>query len=277
MMYNLRRAKIRHGVMRKIVQGLGARRLKVSGNSGKTAEHWLYRQQIITPITILPLPPLNAQESIDKRKWGIVATCLLLLLAIGAWWWLHNPASSQQAPVVASEPQKAQPSNIATPTTPNSMPPPPLISQSGKQALIAKDGTPLRIELVPGKPETAVDLQAWTDDSAPNADGHYNWRCKITPAAGGLVERVEATNYEAPADGYQRAFEFSMDQNLPGDQWNFTMAKSFFVHFEDDTYGLLQVQLVAAGTHFATVRSSVNPVAGSRHLEPPPTPATKRR
>jgi hypothetical protein len=157
------------------------------------------------------------------------------------------------------------------------MPPEPLITQAGKQALINKDGSSLRIELVPGKPGTAVDLQAWTEDQTPDAAGHYDWRFKVTVAAGGLAERAGPADFEAPADGYRQSFEFSMAKDPPDGRWGYTLARSFFVHLGDNTYGLLQVELVAGGAHFVTFRSSVNPLAGSRNLQPPPAPAAMYR
>ena len=157
------------------------------------------------------------------------------------------------------------------------MPPAPLTIRVGKQALIAKDGSPQRIELVPGKPDSAVDLQAWTDDQTPDADGHYHWRFRVTVAAGGLVERAGLADYVAPADGYRQSFEYMMPKDPPDGQWSYTLSKSFFVRLKDDTYGVLQVEMVAAGAHFVTCRSSVNPQAGSRNLQPPPQPVRMRR
>ena len=122
-----------------------------------------------------------------------------------------------------------------------------------------------------------MDLQAWTEDQNPDAAGHYKWRFKVTMAAGGLVERAGPADYEAPADGYRQSFEYTMPKDPPDGQWSFTLAKSFFLRLEDDTYGVLHVEMVAAGRHFATFRSRLSPVAGSRHLEPPPQPPTKRR
>ena len=161
--------------------------------------------------------------------------------------------------------------------TPKIMPLEPLISQAGKQALIARDGTPLRIELSPGNPASAVELKAWTDDRTRNADGHYNWRFQIKVAEGELVERMDATDFEAPETGYALDFAYAMDQSLPKDQWKNTLSKSFFVHLHNDTYGLLNVQLVAGGAHFVTVKAYLNPAIGSRNLQPPPPPPVKHR
>jgi hypothetical protein len=153
----------------------------------------------------------------------------------------------------------------------------PLVVPANQQLPIAKDGTPLRIELAPGNAGSTVELQAWTDDQNPSPENRYSWRFKVTVPNGGLVERLDPLLYAAPADGYTREFDYAMDGTAAGDAWQSTMAKSFFIHLNDDTYALLQVQLVAAGAHFVTVFSSLNPAAGSRNLQPPPAPKKMRR
>lgn len=168
-------------------------------------------------------------------------------------------------------------SEYASPPANNSMPLEPLISPVGKQSLIARDGTPLRVELNPGQPASAVELQAWTDDQTRNADGQYNWRFKVKVPAGGLLERPDPAGFTAPEAGYQADFDFRMDQALPKNQWVNSVGKSFFVHFNNNTYGLLNVQMVAGGAHFVTVKAWVNPAAGSRNLQPPPAPPVKQR
>jgi len=77
---------------------------------------------------------------------------------------------TQKGPLNPIAPRDAADLRSAEPV--NSMPLEPLISQAGKQSLIARDGTPVRIELSPGQPASAVEFQAWTDDQARNAEGH---------------------------------------------------------------------------------------------------------
>jgi hypothetical protein len=143
---------------------------------------------------------------------------------------------------------------------------------------MAKDGTPIRFELNPGNPKTAIELQCWTDDKVLNAERHYDWRFKMTVLGGGLEERLDEIAFIAPPSGYEeRSFEFSMNKELPGNQWKDEVAKSFFVRFEDDTYAILEVNMISGGGHFAVVGSRLNPKPGSRNLETAPPKKPKYR
>ena len=185
------------------------------------------------------------------------------------------PSLSQKGPLNPIAPRDAAEFHSALPV--NTMPLEPLISQAGKQSLIARDGTPVRIELSPGQPASAVEFQAWTDEQARNAEGHYDWRFKIKVAEGKLVERLDASVFVAPEAGYRLEFDYAMTRDLPGKDWRNSLSKSFFIHFNNDTYGLLNVQMVAGGAHFVTIKAYLNPAAGSRNLQPPPPPPVMRR
>ena len=154
----------------------------------------------------------------------------------------------------------------------------PLITQPGKDWVMAKDGSPVRITLNPGNPKTVIELQCWTDDKTPNAEQHYDWRFKLTVPGGGLEERPDEIAFTAPATGYEKhIFEYTMQQEFPGNQWKYEVAKSFFVRFENDTYAILDVTMEAAGGHFAIVESRFNPKPGSRNLETAPPKKPKYR
>lgn len=144
----------------------------------------------------------------------------------------------------------------------------PLINQPGKDLIMTKDGSPIRVELNPGNPKSVIEMQCWTDDKIPNAERHYDWRFKMTVLNGGLEERLDEIAFIAPPSGYEeRSFDYSMKKDLPGNQWKDEVAKSFFVRFEDDTYAIFDVKMISGGGHFAVVRSRLNPKPGSRNLE----------
>ena len=101
-----------------------------------------------------------------------------------------------------------------------------------------------------------------------DAERHYDWRFKMTVLSGGLEERLDEIAFIAPPSGYEeRSFDYSMKKELPGNQWKDEVAKSFFVRFEDDTYAILDVNMISGGGHFAVVSSRLNPKPGSRNLE----------
>ena len=154
----------------------------------------------------------------------------------------------------------------------------PLIIQPGKDLIMAKDGSPIRVELNPGNPKTVIEMQCWTDDKNPNAERHYDWRFKMTVLSGGLEERLDEIAFIAPPSGYEgRSFDYSMKKELPGNQWKDEVAKSFFVRFEDDTYAILDVNMISGGGHFAVVSSRLNSKPGSRNLETAPPKKPKYR
>ncbi len=154
----------------------------------------------------------------------------------------------------------------------------PLIIDTGKDLIMAKDGSPLRVQLQPGNPKTVVELQCWTDDKARDAERHYDWRFKMTVSAGGLVERRGETAFTAPESGYDRqVFEYAMSKELVRNQWKDEMEKSFFVRFEDNTYAILDVHMISGGGHFAVVGFRLNPKPGSRNLETAPPKKPKFR
>ena len=154
----------------------------------------------------------------------------------------------------------------------------PLITQPGKDWVMAKDGSPVRITLNPGNPKTVIELQCWTDDKTPDAEQHYNWRFKLTVPSGRLKERPDGIAFTAPTNGYEKSdFDYVMTNEIPRDQWKYEVEKSFFVRFEDDTYAILDVKMKSAGDHFAIVESRLNPKPGSRNLETAPPKKPKYR
>jgi hypothetical protein len=154
----------------------------------------------------------------------------------------------------------------------------PLIVDKGKDLIMAKDGTPIRVQLQPENPKTLIELQCWTDEKSPNAERHYDWRFKMTIPAGSMVERTNEIAFTAPESGYdQQVFEYSMAKELLGNQWKYEVKKSFFIRFENDTYAIFDVKMKTGGGHFAVVGFRFNPKPGSRNLETAPPKKPKYR
>lgn len=152
-----------------------------------------------------------------------------------------------------------------------------LVSLPPYQSFIARDGTPVRLELVPGNPAKSMLVRAWTSDHDKTPQGQYDWRLKVSLPAGGLVERRDPAFWEAPENGYVRDWDFAVSRSLPPAEWKNTLGQSFYVKFDDGTYALVNLQMVAGGAHFVSVKSYLNPAPGSRNLQPPPPPPTLRR
>lgn len=154
----------------------------------------------------------------------------------------------------------------------------PLIIDTGKDLIMARDGTPIRFQLQPENSKTVIELQSWTDDKSLNTERHYDWRFKMTIPYGGMIERSDGITSTAPVTGYdQKIFEYAMVKELSGNEWKDVVEKSFFVRFEDDTYAILDVKMISGGGNFAVVGFRLNPKSGSRNLETAPPKKPKYR
>ena len=145
----------------------------------------------------------------------------------------------------------------------------PLKELTRRSIPVAKDGTPTEISLTSGK-KTAIGkgdlrVEAWTSDQTPDAQGHYDWRCRVTVPGGGLVERSGRFAFEAPADGYVQTVDLGATANQPN--WRGDAERQFFVRLADNRYARIQFRMMARGDHFFVIESALNPEVGSRNLE----------
>ncbi|HVF72239.1 MAG TPA: carboxypeptidase-like regulatory domain-containing protein [Chthoniobacterales bacterium] len=134
---------------------------------------------------------------------------------------------------------------------------------------IQRDGSPVAISLdLHGQHQ--VVLRCWNEElHRPAARRQYDWRLEIAVPGGGLVARIDAFAFEAPADGYLPIDTITMPASL-GDRWRSSADRSYFIHFDDDTFALATLEMHASGGHFVVWESYFNPKPGSRNLEPTP-------
>lgn len=134
---------------------------------------------------------------------------------------------------------------------------------------IRKDGTPVEVSLSTGSVVAVgkgdVRVEAWTEQIDPGNWRQYNWRCRLSVPGGGLVERVENLNFEAPVNGYQPSMEVNMPSNA--ERWQSQFQGNYFVRLADGRFGRLTFRMVAGGDHFFRLESFINPKLGSRNLE----------
>jgi hypothetical protein len=134
---------------------------------------------------------------------------------------------------------------------------------------ISKAGTPIGINLESGKlvsdGQEDLKIQCWTNDQTKNAEGQYDWKCRISVPGGGLIERKDNFAFEAPADGYQPSDEIVMSQTA--EKWNPQASRQYFVKLSDNLYARIEFEMVAGGDHFFSIKSYLNPTPGSRNLE----------
>ena len=138
---------------------------------------------------------------------------------------------------------------------------------------VPKNGSPVEISLktgmgvAPGQGD--LKIECWTSDQSKNAQGHYEWHCRFSTPGGGLVERGDQLDQEAPVDGYKPFVEFEMAQNTQ--PWRPSAGGEYFLKIGNGSYARARLQMIAGGDHFATVESYLNPKPGSRNLEYDPS------
>lgn len=137
---------------------------------------------------------------------------------------------------------------------------------------VARDGTPAEIFLSTGQTAPVgkgdMRVEVWTNDSAANAKGRYDWRCRVSIPGGGLVERTGQFDFEAPTEGYTSSVELS--KSKAAERWSPSMKKQFFARLSDDRYARINFEIVAGGDHFIVLETFLNPDPGNRNLESDP-------
>jgi hypothetical protein len=147
----------------------------------------------------------------------------------------------------------------------------PLVHVGPRSIIVPKDGTPTEIDLGTGQ-VVAVNkgqlrVEVWTQNQGmnPNKGEHYDWLCRLTISGGGLIERVEQFDFEAPKSGYAATAELA--QSATAERWRPNMAKQFFVRLSDNRFARINLEMIAGGDHFIVLESFLNPKPGSRNLE----------
>lgn len=144
----------------------------------------------------------------------------------------------------------------------------------GRDVLVPKNGTPIEVDLATGKAVPAgkgnLVVQCWThdEDKKPNRRLEYPWNCKVTVPGGGLQYRTNEFEFQAPFEGYVPSDEMGMPQ--PEVRWNAHVKRNYFVALADGRYARVQFEMVAAGGHFASIETYLNPIPGHRNLEVDP-------
>lgn len=145
----------------------------------------------------------------------------------------------------------------------------PLIEVTQRSIHVPKNGMPIEVDLATGKTmgsgRGGLMVECWTDNQNKNAQGHYNWRCRLSVPGGGLVERKDRYLFEAPAEGYITSEEVAMPQSSP--EWRKGFDKEYFAKLPDNRYARFTFGLTTGGEHFFVFASYLNPTPGSRNLE----------
>jgi len=94
----------------------------------------------------------------------------------------------------------------------------------------------------------------------------YDWRFVLSVKGGGLIERLDDFQFEAPQDGYESSAEVSMSASDPA--WKSSVTKSYFAHLPNGNYVRLQIQFYPRDyRNMVVLESYLNPKPGNRNLE----------
>jgi hypothetical protein len=133
---------------------------------------------------------------------------------------------------------------------------------------VPKNGSPVEISLKTGGQVSGqgdLEIECWTADQNKDAHHHYEWHCRFSVPGGGIVERGDQLDEQAPVDEYKPSVEFEMAQDAQ--PWRPSAGGDYFLKLGNGSYARARLQMIAGGDHFATVESYLNPNQGDRDLE----------
>ncbi|MDZ4787688.1 MAG: carboxypeptidase-like regulatory domain-containing protein [Blastochloris sp.] len=151
----------------------------------------------------------------------------------------------------------------------------PLIANSNSGVQISRYGTPLTLDLTTGRISSngQIKVEVWTEDLNASLGQHYNWKCRISIPGGGLVERKDQFDFEAPETGYRAADEIVVFAN--SEQWSPDAVRNYFLKLSNGAYARIEFTMIAQGNHYFKIESYLNPKVGSRNLEYDPAKVIK--
>lgn len=117
-----------------------------------------------------------------------------------------------------------------------------------------------------GSEVISITMKSEGDKLPINTFHPFDWSVTIEVPGGGVVERSDALNFEAPVDGYVSQQTINMPSSLPGDAWKSDIQRDYFVKFRSGNYGRIRLNISGdKGRSIAEV--FFNPTSGSRNLE----------
>lgn len=125
-----------------------------------------------------------------------------------------------------------------------------------------------------GNEVISIAMKSDGDKLPLNTFHPFDWSVTIEAPGGGIVERSDALDFEAPADGYVPQQSINMPAFLPKDAWKSDIQRDYFVKFGSGNYGRVRLNISGdKGRSIAEV--FLNPKPGDRNLEFDPAKAVK--
>lgn len=125
-----------------------------------------------------------------------------------------------------------------------------------------------------GNEVISITMKSDGDKLPLNTFHPFDWSVTIEAPGGGIVERTDALDFEAPADGYVPQQTINMPASLPKDAWKSDIQRDYFVKFASGNYGRVRLNISGdKGRSIAEV--FLNPASGDRNLEFDPAKVIK--
>lgn len=103
------------------------------------------------------------------------------------------------------------------------------------------DGTPVEIHLARPKLGSVQSghfrVEAWIAPAEPGRREGFEWKCRLSVPAGGLIERTDTMHFEAPSQGYVPSIEVTMPAAPSGARnWRSSLEKQLYLRLPDGTH-----------------------------------------
>lgn len=151
----------------------------------------------------------------------------------------------------------------------------PLIRFKNIRLSLPLNGAPVAFNMRSGRGGAGSEvvmfaLKSEADKLPLNAFHPFDWSIAIQVPNGGLIERLDALNFDAPANQYLPEILSENDPKKMKGKWSSVIKKDFFLSFGSGTYGRLRIE-VSGEKGRVIVESFLNPKFGGRNLEFDPT------
>lgn len=132
-----------------------------------------------------------------------------------------------------------------------------------RQIDLPASGQSLGIDLSTGQTgKRDLEITSWLGNVETRP---FDWRYQLTVPSGGLIERTDRFEFEAPPDGYAPMVEIEM--TTTSDQWAARAEREYFAKLPDGRYARFVMRFYPGQRNFVVIESYVNPTPGSRNLE----------
>lgn len=146
-----------------------------------------------------------------------------------------------------------------------------LIHVEERQIEVPGNESPVRVNLITGETRQGELLLTMWGGAAE--EQRFDWFYQLSIPGGGLIERKNAFDFEAPAEGYESTIEVKMFKNQDG--WKPRVRKEYFAKLKNKKYARFSMEFYPGEPSFVLFESYLNPVTGNRNLEYEPSKRTK--